>query len=114
MTSVHLTSAVPSGELLGGTLRGTDAQIPKERELTCSAIRGAMAFGYQGENPPPDDNPRSDWLKPFWEAGRTQRELLEALKLCAAVCAGETVNKSGLIDALEKARAVMVKVGGPQ
>jgi hypothetical protein len=36
-------------------------------------------------------------------------ELLEALKLCAAVCAGETMHKRGLIDALEKARAAISK-----
>lgn len=39
-------------------------------------------------------------------------ELLEALKLCAAVCAGETTTKAGLIHALEKARAALVKATG--
>ena len=37
-------------------------------------------------------------------------ELIRALKLCAAVCAGETVHKSGLVEALEAARAVLAKV----
>jgi hypothetical protein len=39
-------------------------------------------------------------------------ELLEALKLCAAVCASETMHKTGLIDALEKALAAIAKVEG--
>lgn len=36
-------------------------------------------------------------------------DLLEALKYCAAVCAGEVMNKNGLINALEKARAAIAK-----
>ena len=39
-------------------------------------------------------------------------ELLEALKACAAVCAGETMNKRGLISALEQARAAIAKATG--
>ena len=35
------------------------------------------------------------------------RELEGALKECAAVCAGETMSKQGLINALEKARAAL-------
>jgi hypothetical protein len=56
----------------GAAPRGTDAQILKERELTASAIRGAMAFGYQGVNAPPESD---HWLAEFWEIGRKQREL---------------------------------------
>jgi hypothetical protein len=41
-------------------------------------------------------------------------ELLEALKLCAAVCAGETINKNGLIAALESARAAIARATGEQ
>ena len=41
-------------------------------------------------------------------------ELLEALKACAAVCAGETMNKRGLISALEQARAALSKCEGNQ
>lgn len=52
--------------------RGTDAQILKERELTASAIDGAMAFGYQNTNPPLDD---SHWLAPYWHIGRRTAEL---------------------------------------
>lgn len=36
-------------------------------------------------------------------------ELREALKKCAAVCAGETTTKNGLVDALEVARASLTK-----
>lgn len=39
-------------------------------------------------------------------------ELLEALKACAAVCAGETMNKRGLVSALEQARAALAKCEG--
>lgn len=37
--------------------------------------------------------------------------LREALKKCAAVCAGETFHKQGLIDALEAARAALAQEG---
>jgi len=37
------------------------------RALTADAITGALAFGYQGVNPPPDGD---HWLAPFWEIGR--------------------------------------------
>jgi hypothetical protein len=37
--------------------------------------------------------------------------LVDALKSCAAVCAGEVTSKSGLIDALEKARAALALAG---
>jgi hypothetical protein len=47
--------------------RGTDAQILKERELTASAISGAITFGAQGVNPPPED---AHWLAPFWNIGQ--------------------------------------------
>lgn len=39
-------------------------------------------------------------------------DLLEALKHCAAVCAGETMHKGGLIAALEAARAAISKATG--
>jgi hypothetical protein len=40
-------------------------------------------------------------------------DLLEALKLCAAVCAGHTMHKSGLVEALEAARAAIAKATQP-
>lgn len=39
-------------------------------------------------------------------------ELLEALKSCAAVCAGQVFNKKGLIESLELARAAIAKATG--
>lgn len=75
--------------------RGTDAQILKERELTVSAINGAMAFGYQGVRPPPEDDPRSAWLKPFWELGRKHAELESALQGGADWQPIETAPKDG-------------------
>ena len=39
-------------------------------------------------------------------------DLLAALKLCAAVCSGETMHKNGLIAALEAARAAIAKATG--
>ena len=41
-------------------------------------------------------------------------ELLEALKLCAGVCAGETLNKRTLVLALCRARAAIAKATGDQ
>lgn len=39
-------------------------------------------------------------------------ELLAALKACAAVCAGKTMSKRGLVSALEQARAALAKCEG--
>ncbi|WP_321919371.1 hypothetical protein [Paraburkholderia tropica] len=50
----------------------TSEQIQLERKLTCEAINGAMAFGYQNTNVPPSDD---HWLAPFWKIGRQQAEL---------------------------------------
>ncbi|MDN7897160.1 hypothetical protein QZM82_13265 [Burkholderia cepacia] len=52
-----------------GAKRGTLKQIQAERKLTCEAIDGAMAFGYQNTNPPPSAD---HWLAPFWKIGRKQ------------------------------------------
>ena len=41
-------------------------------------------------------------------------ELMEALKACAAVCAGETMSKSELVNALGKARAALARATGEQ
>lgn len=51
-------------------------QIRLERKLTCEAIDGAMAFGYQNTNPPPSDD---HWLAPYWKIGRLQAEVLDTL-----------------------------------
>jgi len=50
----------------------TGEQILLERKLTCEAIDGAIAFGYQNTNPPPSDD---HWLTPYWKIGRQQAEL---------------------------------------
>ncbi|NIF51440.1 hypothetical protein [Burkholderia sp. Ax-1724] len=50
----------------------TSEQIQLERKLTCEAIDGAIAFGYQNTNAPPSDD---HWLAPFWKIGRKQAEL---------------------------------------
>ncbi|KAA1012982.1 hypothetical protein FVF58_09310 [Paraburkholderia panacisoli] len=50
----------------------TSEQIQLERKLTCEAIDGAMAFGYQNMNVPPSDD---HWLTPYWNIGRKQAEL---------------------------------------
>lgn len=51
------------------------------KRLLCDAIIGAMAFGKQNNNPPPDGH----WGKEFWEVGRAegalQEELVQALRL---------------------------------
>jgi hypothetical protein len=57
--------------------RGTDEQILNERQVTCEAIDGAMAFGYQDTNPPPSDD---HWLSPYWRIGRRTAELEAALR----------------------------------
>ncbi|RYG57950.1 MAG: hypothetical protein EON56_01155 [Alphaproteobacteria bacterium] len=47
----------------------------------CDSITGAMAFGYQNTNSPPEEH----WAKSFWDMGRAEgemrEELTEALKL---------------------------------
>ncbi|MDR8087834.1 hypothetical protein KPB05_10210 [Burkholderia gladioli] len=48
--------------------RGTSAQIQLERKLTCEAIDGVLASGYQNRNPPPSDE---HWLAGFWKVGRS-------------------------------------------
>ncbi|KTT19103.1 hypothetical protein [Pseudomonas parafulva] len=51
------------------------------KRLLCDAIIGAMAFGKQNNNPPPDGH----WVKEFWDVGRAegalQEELVQALRL---------------------------------
>lgn len=49
----------------------TSEQIQLERKLTCEAIDGAIAFGYQNTNPPPGDD---HWLTPYWKIGRQLSE----------------------------------------
>jgi hypothetical protein len=52
-----------------------------KRDL-CDSITGALAFGKQNTNPPPDGH----WGQHFWDIGRAEgaekEELAQALKLC--------------------------------
>lgn len=41
----------------------------------CDSITGAMAFGYQNTNPPPEGH----WAKQFWDIGRAEGEAREGL-----------------------------------
>lgn len=45
-----------------------------KRDL-CDAIVGALAFGKQGRNPPPEGH----WLQRFWDIGRAEGELQEEM-----------------------------------
>ena len=52
-------------------------------------------------------------LEAYGNRMKAQRdELLEALKACAAVCAGDSTSKSSLVRALEMARSALEKATG--
>lgn len=51
-----------------------DGQNAYKLEL-CDSITGAMAFGYQNTNPPPEGH----WAKQFWDIGRAEGEARERL-----------------------------------
>jgi hypothetical protein len=57
-----------------------DGDNTYKRDL-CEVIAGAMAFGYQGNNQPPEGH----WAKQFWDTGRAEGamrdDLTAALKL---------------------------------
>jgi len=75
--------------------------------------RGAYAAYDLGNKDGTYYNPFTQAMWEGWQARSTiDAELVEALKLCAAVCAGETMHKSGLVRALEKARAALAKHKG--
>ncbi|RAR51651.1 nucleoid-associated protein YgaU [Paraburkholderia unamae] len=63
-------------------------QILLERKLTCEAITGAMAFGYQGTNAPPSDE---HWLAPFWKIGRREAELEAKAAIAPSDAAGAPI-----------------------
>ncbi|WP_230941069.1 hypothetical protein [Burkholderia thailandensis] len=50
----------------------TSEQIRLERKLTCEAIDGAIALGYQNTNAPPSDD---HWLATYWRMGQKLAEL---------------------------------------
>lgn len=55
----------------GLNLDGTNAY----KSDLCDAIVGALAFGRQNRNPPPDGH----WAQQFWEIGREESSLQETL-----------------------------------
>lgn len=67
------------------------------------AIAHAKGWVFESDS---DDQNRADY-----RLAAAAPDLLLALKMCAGVCAGETLSKSALTDALEAARAAMVKAG---
>lgn len=75
---VHVDEVVSTLRRRGGL--GLDGENIYKR-LLCDAIIGAMAFGKQNNNPPPDGH----WGKEFWDVGRAegalQEELVQALRL---------------------------------
>ena len=61
----------------------------------------------------------TDWIEPFGSEQQANTlliaaapDLLEALKACAAICAGESMSKSSLVRALEMARSAITKATG--
>jgi hypothetical protein len=84
--------------------RGTDAQILFERQLTCEAINGAVSFGYQNTNPPPDDD---HWLAPYWSIGRRMEELDSALRGILNVSTEERSDPAVWFRKVEAARAAI-------
>ncbi len=70
------------------------------RAVHCERLGFYVAFVSDERNGEPEANARLIAAAP---------ELLAALKSCAAVCAGETLNKSALVNALEQARAAIAK-----
>jgi hypothetical protein len=73
--------------------RGAPEQILAERKLTCEAIEGAIAFGYQNTNPPPSDD---HWLAPFWKIGRKQSELEQSGQRAGVADAATRMRAAGL------------------
>ncbi|CAG9259508.1 hypothetical protein BDI4_600041 [Burkholderia diffusa] len=83
-----------------GAKRGTPEQIQAERKLTCEAIDGAIAFGYQNTNPPPSAD---HWLAPYWHVGRKQAELESRSPAMAAEAA--PISSAAWMPATEDERA---------
>lgn len=74
---VFKDGAIKVDEVLS-TLRRAGLSIEGDnaykRDL-CDVIIGAMAFGYQNTNPPPEGH----WAKRFWDIGRAEGEAREQL-----------------------------------
>jgi hypothetical protein len=77
MTREDFDATLNNLRRMGASIDGENAY---KRDL-CDAITGAMAFGYQNINPPPEGH----WAKRFWDMGRAEgaarEDLTAALKL---------------------------------
>jgi hypothetical protein len=67
---VRAQEAATTPEAQAHAPRGTSAQIQLERNLTCEAIDGAIAFGYRGDPAPEPGH----WLEPYWKLGHERAE----------------------------------------
>lgn len=57
----------------------TPLDTPRLQQLFGDAIEGALAFGFQGNNPPPEGH----WLWRFWNIGRAEATKAAALSTAA-------------------------------
>lgn len=81
------------------------------KRLLCDAIIGAMAFGKQNSNPPPEGH----WGKEFWDIGRAEGqqrdELVAALEHLVTVTTPDANGQMGAVEehlaSLEHARALI-------
>jgi hypothetical protein len=81
-TGTNLLNAVQAEQMLRYVLTAdkpeTDARKPYNidadpdgiRALVCDAVRGALSFGFQGVNPPPEGH----WLGEFWRMAQTSAQ----------------------------------------
>lgn len=78
-----LAAAAPKAEPVPYSL---DADHQGIRALCADAITGALAFGAQGINPPPEDH----WLTPFWKSANADRAMrAQAAPAAVAIQAGD-------------------------
>lgn len=62
----ELAATPPTASPVGERAYSIDSDQDGIRERVCNAIDGAMAFGFQGVNPPPEGH----WLERYWGIGR--------------------------------------------
>lgn len=98
---------------------GPWAVLDEEADKSYIRIRGTRLGGrYKVANVLAGNDAAADWVRDESRANArliaAAPDLLEALKACAAVVAGDTMHKQGLIDALELARAAILKATGEQ
>jgi hypothetical protein len=71
MTREDFDATLNNLRRMGASIDGDNAY---KRDL-CDSIAGAMAFGYQNTNHPPEGH----WARRFWDMGRAEGEMREAL-----------------------------------